>query len=52
MIFNSTYVELEGASQIMQIRLANATASDRVALSFPVQVRVVTAERPHPEMIY
>jgi hypothetical protein len=32
MIFNSTHVELEGVSQIMQIRLANARASDRVAL--------------------
>jgi hypothetical protein len=53
MNFNSTYVELEGVSQIMQVRLANAGASDRVALSFfPVQIRVVTARRPHPEIIY
>ena len=52
MNFNSTHVELEGVSQIMQIRLAKR-ASDRVALSFfPVQVRVVTAQSPHPEIIY
>jgi hypothetical protein len=52
MNFNSTHVELEGVSQIMQIRLAKR-ASDRVALSFfPVQVRAVTAQSPHPEIIY
>ena len=53
MNFNSTHVELEGVSQIMQIRLANAGASNRVCSSFfPVQVRVVTAQSPHPEIIY
>jgi hypothetical protein len=50
MNFNSTHVEQEGVSPIMQIRLANAGASDRVCSSFfPVQVRVVTAQSLHPE---
>ena len=53
MNFKSTHVEQEGVSQIMQIRLANAGASNRVCSSFfPVQVRVVTAQSPHPEIIY